>query len=359
MANLKKMNFTYKMNYLWGVLALVTTVLFTSCNEEELVVPDGVPTVVTVTIPELNTGNYEGRIVRLENVSFSEPIGTQFNGTSSNGGGNKNLVDCNGNSTTVFTSSDKSFSSQELPIGNGIIIGKASSFNGTIQLLPRTEADFAGLQNGGGTDLSGTATIAELRNIYKCANTQVKGAFTITGVVTISPENGNLNSRNIFIQDAAGTGIALRFKEDHSLKQGEQVTINCQGLALEKFNGLLQLNEIDESVNIVSKGAATLPTPITATIDDIKAGKYEGQLVKIEGVEFKGTGALDGTVEITTTDCAKVLPVYTRSDATFSATNRPDGTGSIIGVVTVATDIQLIIRDMSDISFTGAKICNQ
>ncbi|WP_299461536.1 DUF5689 domain-containing protein [uncultured Microscilla sp.] len=352
------MNFTYKINYLLGVFALLTSVLFTSCQEEELVVPANVPVIIPVTIAELNTGNYEGRIVQIEGVSFSEPVGTKFNGTSSNGGGNKTLVDCNGNSTTVFTPSDKPFSDQELPIGNGTIIGKASSFNGTIQLLPRTEADFAGLQNGGGVDLSGNVTIAQLRNIYQCANTQVKGAFNITGVVTISPEQGNLNSRNVFIQDAAGTGIALRFKADHSLKLGEQVTINCQGLALEKFNGLLQLNEIDEATNIISKGAATLPTPVTATIADIKAGKYEGQLVKIEGVEFKGTGAVSGTVEITTTDCAQSLPVYTRSDANFSNTNRPDGTGSIVGVVTVATTPQLIIRDMNDISFTGAKVCN-
>lgn len=351
------MNFTYKINHLWAVLVLLTSITITSCKEDEVVAPDNINTPITVTIAELNTGNYEGRLVQVEGVSFNEPIGTKFNGTSSNGNGNKNLIDCNGNSATVFTSSDKSFSGTELPVGNGTIIGKAASFAGTIQLIPRTPADFAGLQNGGGSDLSGTATIAQVRAIYKCANTQIQGNFNITGVVTMA--TANINSQNAFIQDSEGTGIALRFKADHSLKEGEQITISCNGLALEKFNGLLQLNEIDESVNIISKGGGVAPSPVTATIADIIAGKYEGQLVKIEGVEFKGTGALSGDTELVTTDCASTLPVYTRSDASFANTNRPDGTGSVIGVVTVSTNYQLVIRNFAEISFSGAKICNQ
>ena len=330
--------------------------MLTSCKEDELVAPTTFP-VITVTIAELNTGNYEGRLVQIEGVSFNEPTGTKFNGTSSNGNGNKNLVDCNGNTATVFTSSDKSFSGMDLPAGNGTIIGKASSFAGTIQLLPRTTADFVGLQSGAGSDLSGAVTIAQMRAIYKCANTQIQGDFNITGVVTMA--TANINSQNAFIQDADGTGIALRFKADHSLKEGEQITINCKGLALEKFSGLLQINEIDESVNIISKGVGTAPTPVVATIADIKAGKYEGQLVKIEGVEFKGSGALSGDTELVTTDCAATLPVYTRSDATFANIDRPVGTGSIIGVVTISTDYQLVIRNIAEISFTGAKICNQ
>jgi len=101
---------------------------------------------VTVTIEQFNTGDYEGQLVKIENVQFKiDGEDPQFNGTTSNGGGSRTLQDCDGNELTVFTDKDSPLSTIEIPTENGTIIGDASSFGDTKQLVLRSTADFEGM----------------------------------------------------------------------------------------------------------------------------------------------------------------------------------------------------------------------
>jgi hypothetical protein len=105
----------------------------------------------TVTIPDLLTGNYQGKLIKLEGVQFrTTDLGLTF--ADANGSANRNLEDCNDNSVLVRTSNYATFGDVVVPEGNGDLIAIAGEFNGTIQLYIRTlsEVNLNGERCGGG-----------------------------------------------------------------------------------------------------------------------------------------------------------------------------------------------------------------
>ena len=109
------MKFNNKIIYI--LLGWVAILGMTSCADEKIDPPASlIPTVISVE--EFNTGNYNGKLVQIENVQFEEADGTRFNGTTSNANGSKTLTDCAGNTLVVFTSTSRDFSNTVLPRGN-------------------------------------------------------------------------------------------------------------------------------------------------------------------------------------------------------------------------------------------------
>ena len=105
----------------------------------------------TVTIPDLLTGDYQGKLIKLEGVQFrTTDLGLTF--ADANGSANRNLEDCNDNSVLVRTSNYATFGDVVVPEGNGDLIAIAGEFNGTIQLYIRTlsEVNLNGERCGGG-----------------------------------------------------------------------------------------------------------------------------------------------------------------------------------------------------------------
>jgi len=80
----------------------------------------------SVSIAELNTGNFEAQLVSIDNVQFEEEGGT-YNG-------NNPITDCK-NSVEVLTITTASFSKENYPNGNGKIVGIASTFTDPILLI--------------------------------------------------------------------------------------------------------------------------------------------------------------------------------------------------------------------------------
>lgn len=341
----------------YTLLFFAVSLFFTSCGEEEIAPPPGlVDNPVTVTIEELNSGQFEGLLVRLDSVQFAT-TGVPFNGTNSNANGSKTLEDCNGNATIVFTSTDKLFSNALTPAGNGSIIGLASSFGSTVQLLLRSLEDVEGMTNQrcGEEDPSSVplSTIANIRSQFSGTTTNVNGSLKIQGVITSDRSTENIQGRNAFIQDASGA-IALRFTEDHSFDLGDEVEIVVSNIELSEFNELLQLNNIPNgNANLI--GAGTLPAPQVVSISDVLSENFESQLVQINNIQFENQGgAYDGGR--TLTDCTDDLPIFTRGQATFSADITPDGNGTIVGIASTFNGVQLLIRNTNDVSFNNARV---
>ena len=105
--------------------------------------------VEVITVEEFNSLKYEGQLVKIENVQFvlddSNYGNGLFNGTTSNANGSKTFTDCDGNTAIVFTSTASTLTNVEVPTKKGYLIGEASSFNSTAQLLLRSEEDFASM----------------------------------------------------------------------------------------------------------------------------------------------------------------------------------------------------------------------
>jgi len=104
-----------------------------------------------VTIPDLLTGNYQGKLIKLENVQFNKTeLGKPY--ADPNASANRTLEDCDGNSVIVRTSSYATFAEVVVPDGKGDFTAIAGVFNGTIQLAIRSlsEIDLKGDRCDGG-----------------------------------------------------------------------------------------------------------------------------------------------------------------------------------------------------------------
>ncbi len=93
----------------------------------------------TVTIDQIFTGLFLCKVVRLENVQFSDAdLGTTYANAEDLITMNKTLVDENGQQVIVRTSGYASFAGTNIPQGRGSIIAVVSKFNADWQLFIRS-----------------------------------------------------------------------------------------------------------------------------------------------------------------------------------------------------------------------------
>lgn len=80
----------------------------------------------SITIAELNTGNFEAQLISIDNVQFEEEDGTYK--------GNQPITDCK-NRVDILTITTASFSKENYPNGNGEIVGIASTHTNPVMLI--------------------------------------------------------------------------------------------------------------------------------------------------------------------------------------------------------------------------------
>ncbi len=92
---------------------------------------------IDVTIPELNGGNFVGKLIRLENVQFNK---TELGKTwaDANSSANRTLEDCEQHTIIVRTSNYASFAEELIPEGNGEFVAIAGVYDATMQLYVRS-----------------------------------------------------------------------------------------------------------------------------------------------------------------------------------------------------------------------------
>lgn len=199
-------------------------------------------------------------------------------------------------------------------------------------------------------------TIADLRELFTGSTTKIDTNVYIKGVVTLTPELGNLPGFIAYIQDETG-GMALTVSGTNSFAMGSEVKIKCRGIELSMYRGLMQFGNIDiASVVEVVTLNAVMPQPREATLSEILAGSHEGVYVKLNDVEFSTTGTLSGSKALT--DCSNSVTVHTRSEAQFASQAMPAGNGIFRGVVSVFDTPQLIMRDPAELNMTEPRKCN-
>ncbi|MFN7119137.1 MAG: DUF5689 domain-containing protein, partial [Saprospiraceae bacterium] len=260
---------------------------------------------------------------------------------------------CNGNKILLRTSGYATFAGEKVPEGNGSIVAIYSVFGRDKQLFIRELSDISltamRCTSGGGSSGNETAIgIQEIRNLYKAGTRTGPSGRKLAGVVISDRANGNWDTRNLVLQDATG-GIAVRFSGNHTFNLGDAVEIVISGQELSEFNGLLQVNNVDN--NLAKRtGAGTLPTPREATAAEVKANleNWESTLVKIKGATLSGGSTYSGSRRIN--DASGNIDLFTRSQATFATQPLPSGTVDVVAVVSQFTNAQLIIRNTNDVT---------
>jgi hypothetical protein len=194
-------------------------------------------------------------------------------------------------------------------------------------------------------------TIEQLREMFEDGISQVDTNVYIQGIITLTPELGNLPAFVAYIQDSTA-GICLTVSGTNSFSRDSEVKILCRGVSFTEYNGLLQFGDIGiaDQTTLISLAPAP-PEPETVTISSLLSGEHQAEYVRIENVQFEEPGTWSGDNILT--DCSDELEVYTRSDATFSSDALPAGNGYIMGVASNYSGVQFIVRDETENSMTG------
>lgn len=95
-----------------------------------------------ITLEELLTGNFQAKLVRINNVEFD---GSELNSSYANAvtqqTQNRTLIDCFDNSAIVRTSGYADFAGDLVAQGNGSLVAVVGEFNGDIQLFIRKPSE--------------------------------------------------------------------------------------------------------------------------------------------------------------------------------------------------------------------------
>ncbi len=293
-------------------------------------------------------GHLLNRVIAIRNVEFATgSYGVPYAQASATT--NRNLSSCGGGSGIVVrTSNYARFQPVKTPTGSGVIVGLYTKYNTTPQLILRDTSDVQfGAQRCDGTtpqepDL---ISIADLRNQFSGSPVAIQN-LKITGTVISDRSTGNIQSRNIIIQQG-DKGVMVRFSGDHAFNLGDSIEVNLNGASLEEFRGLLQANNTVLS-NASKVGTGTI-TPKTITIATLNAEfeAHESTLIKIVGVTFPA-GVFSGNQTIS--DGTGSIIMYTASSATFGASTIPSGATTVTGLVgQYDSTKQIQIRKLTDV----------
>lgn len=316
-----------------------------------------------LTIEEVLDGSYDAVLVKLKDVQFKDYEGLSFyEGEES--ATNRTLENCDGANIIARTTKYANFKDQELPAGNGHIMGIMSVFNGTWQLAVRNTDDLAEMSDDASTrctpdtpPVSGEKiSIADFRAAINDGETYTEDKY-IEGEIVLNPFNNNVPSFVAYIADETG-GVALTFSDSENILSnvpiGAQVKVGVKGTKAKEFNGLLQIGDgnslATSNVEIVEKTPSTPLQPKAVTLDELLEGKYQSQLVEVKNVQFKETGVNYKGSQTVINSASDEVTVYTRNDATFAEENVKEGNGSFIGVVSIYNSPQLLIRSVDDLS---------
>lgn len=309
------------------------------------ILPVKVKTISGLTSIDLST------LVEFEQVEFERIfVGNTYADAVNQQSANNNIVDCSGQTIILRTSGFADFASFKIPALNGKIRGVLSKFNRDLQIYIRDTTDVRFIDvncNQSGVDVP--ATITDIRSLFSGTNVTIKDNYVISGIVISDRHNGNINSRNIFLQDNTA-GIAIRFLANHDFDLGDEVRVKLNGVELSEFSGLLQLNNINQaSVIRISSNNSVSPKILTLASINTQFETLEGQLIKIPSAKLSksGGGTYEGNLLIN--DGSGNMNLFTSSSASFSQSNFPIDSVSIVGIVSQFNSKQIIIRNLQDI----------
>ena len=242
-------------------------------------------------------------------------------------------------------------------------------------------------------NITPNSTIKALKAMHKSGGyEQITTNIIISGIVVGDDKSGNLY-KQICIQDST-CGLTVSLDGSNLYGQypvGRQVFIKCNGLWLSDYGKLIQLGSIDQSTpnnpaatgipsalidNYLVKGSlGNTVTPKTVTISQLNAAAtaansnpasdtLQSTLITLASAQFQTVGLLysdtsssKNAVSRTVMDCGGYTTVaYTSGYSNFAGAPLPTGNGPITAIyVPYKTTSELLIRDTSDVKFTGSR----
>lgn len=206
-------------------------------------------------------------------------------------------------------------------------------------------------------------TVAQLRNMFTGTPVEFQEDLSVFATVTFDEKSGNL-WRSAFVQDHTG-GINLRLQAPGGLYEGDSVRIFLRGTVLNSYMQMLQLDNVNADWNVIKLATHRHITPRTVQIPQLFSNHLQGQLIRLEGVQFAaaetGTTFADNvnlaSQNRVLEDCfGNRIIVRTSGFANFAGSQVPSGRGSVVAVAArFGSDFQLYIRRLNEVQLTDSR----
>ncbi len=310
-----------------------------------------------VAITDLSSKHYN-TLIELEGMQFETATATTTYADPNPADPlsiNHNVVNCQGQKLVLRNSGFASFAGQTVPSGNGKLVAVYSYYRSASQLFIRDTDDLtftgercSGTGGGGGTT-GDQVRIEALRSQFSGSPVTLSKGW-VQGIVISDAVNKNVNGQNMVVQDG-DFGIVLRFKSAINVPVGTEVKVGLTGGSLSEFNGLLQVQNL-ENTNVEPLATGKSVNPKILTVAQIDLSKHESTLIKIENATLTGGSKYSDNIKVK--DASGEVSMFTLNAATFSGASLPTGTVSVTAIVSEFTSgKQLNIRSAADISGGG------
>ena len=241
-------------------------------------------------------------------------------------------------------------------------------------------------------DLKVNMTIDSLKKMYqdsilnKSGNITINNDWIIAATVVGDDQSGNLY-KTMIIEDSTA-GIAIRIDQSEFWRNypvGRRVFIKLKGLVIGGYKGLIQIGGYVDYTSFPAS-AATIPAnqigkyiypgvwglkpkPSIVTIADLNnLIKWQNRLVQINDVQFQPSDTLQPFADavnllsksrylIGCNTTSPKLAAYTSGYCNFASQLTPTKDGSIVGIFSVYTSGQFLIRDLNDVSMMTNTYC--
>lgn len=305
------------------------------------------PEPIVVTVDQLL--DYESMLVKIENcMPATGTAGKAWNNSTNKG--NADFTTTDGKAFIVRTGSSAAFKDELIPDKAGYLIGIAGQFNGDPQIMPRTAADLAGLNQDAPEAEYTETTIDKLG----------EGNYKLTGTTIVGVHQKGV----MFAQEVSGTVYyVLGFNNDWQ-NQTANPYINSvgkladvQGACQDRY-GLYQFSTFE--VTTGNDSSLKLPTPETfdaAAIEAYtKAPAYK--YVKLSGVLHieKGSSYNTYTITVAGSSVQNITFAY-GLDAMFSGVadgDVVDATGFALGYDSSSSKLNIMLTEIAKNTSTAA-----
>ncbi len=205
-------------------------------------------------------------------------------------------------------------------------------------------------------------SIAEIRDHYNGEPVEFTGDAMLFATVVMDEHTGNIY-RSLIVQDETG-GIDLRLATPSQFSIGDSLRIRLDGAVLDAFEHMLQLDNIDPNEAIVRQATEKYMEPQTVEINDIDS-LMQAQLIKLEDVQFAMQDVGEtyaypdeqmAASRVLMDQDGNSLEVRTSGYAAFAGEQTPEGSGSVIAVVSQYRDfMQLYIRSTDEVELDNER----
>jgi Family of unknown function (DUF5689) len=238
--------------------------------------------------------------------------------------------------------------------------------------------------NGTDPNLTPTHSISMLKSMYHGIPVKITDDIIVEGIVVGDDKSGNFYKQIVIEDDSAGIALLLDGTNLYTnYPVGRKIFIKCKGLYISSYNNLIQLcGYFDYTVsppkamgipstvftNYIFPGTwNNTVAPRVVTLSDLSSNSnmYQNMLVQINDAEFKSTDAGQNyadpinllSVNRTVEECGGAsMIVRTSGYCNFAGISTPVGKGSLKAIYTVfGATSQLIVRDTTDVQFTGTR----